>query len=309
MRKTEGFGHINNMFVSEDVGLSRPPTVITDQWLNDVQSELVAAAQKDGAALGASDHQLADVLGSRIRVFTADQALPSANMGPIWHETYQSLMTWNGYQYIPLNPGNFVKYYTAGQSLPASNIGPIWHDDYNSIMYWSVYDQNGASYAGYASAQIGQLSMDTFINYPRKGFIRSGTANLSRTIYAALRNWALHNGLFVSSGNWVPGNIAMKDNPDGTTFTVFDVRGEFPRFWDDGRGVDPGRFPGLWQADELKSHAHTIENIRDRSGQEISGNAVYGDENRDGLSYSMTAATGGSETRPRNVTLLAVIKY
>ncbi|MDU9040254.1 phage tail protein [Pseudomonas corrugata] len=42
-----------------------------------------------------------------------------------------------------------------------------------------------------------------------------------------------------------------------TTFNLPDMRGMFPRGWDDGRGIDPGRVFGTFQDMLLQSHAHT----------------------------------------------------
>ena len=94
---------------------------------------------------------------------------------------------------------------------------------------------------------------------------------------------------------------------DGTsTFRLPDLRGEFIRGLDLGRGVDPNRALGSFQEDSLKSHAHSI---LARSGN-YSGNASV--ESNDGLgtqsSYT-TSSVGGSETRPRNIALATVIKY
>lgn len=43
---------------------------------------------------------------------------------------------------------------------------------------------------------------------------------------------------------------------DGTHFNVPDMRGEFPRGFDNGRGVDNGRVQGTPQGDGLKTHTH-----------------------------------------------------
>ncbi|MDF0377706.1 hypothetical protein [Methylophilus sp. YYY-1] len=138
----------------------------------------------------------------------------------------------------------------SGKALPTENIGPIWHDDYNSIMTWQVFNANGADFTGYASVLIGSMLLDTQAT-PRPGYFKTGTANLSRSTYAAVRAWGKHNGLFVSDSLWVAGNIVFCDNSDGLTFKAYDLRGEFLRLWDDSRGIDPGRAFGSRQAASL----------------------------------------------------------
>lgn len=90
-----------------------------------------------------------------------------------------------------------------------------------------------------------------------------------------------------------------------TTFNLPDLRGEFVRGWDNGRGVDPGRQFGSWQEDEIKAHSHQYS-LR-------TGTVTTGVGGSSGTSSSSTTGTtqetGGSETRPRNVALLYCIKY
>jgi microcystin-dependent protein len=102
-----------------------------------------------------------------------------------------------------------------------------------------------------------------------------------------------------------------------TTFAVPDLRGEFPRGWDDGRGIDSGRAIGTAQAQAIQSHLHSYRTayilgngIAGFDGTALTGNSV-------GASYAVHAAipsqntdsTGGTETRPRNIALLACIKF
>ena len=80
----------------------------------------------------------------------------------------------------------------------------------------------------------------------------------------------------------------------------------FLRGWDDSRGVDNGRSFGSAQTDELKSHTHDIVGRTSITSASANVGGVGGTT----ISTSFASqATGGTETRPRNVALLACIKY
>ncbi|MEQ9366321.1 MAG: phage tail protein, partial [Leptospirales bacterium] len=106
---------------------------------------------------------------------------------------------------------------------------------------------------------------------------------------------------------------------DGTTtFNVPDMRGEFIRGWDNGRGVDGGRGLGTGQADQMQGHGHVI---RERQGLEGDGGTGFGATDPTGsLNYTGIvnepsddgvngAPRTGPETRPRNIAMLYCIKY
>lgn len=88
-----------------------------------------------------------------------------------------------------------------------------------------------------------------------------------------------------------------------TTFNLPDLRGEFIRGWDHGRGVDAGRGFGSAQAQAVQSHQHSVANaivgFADTGGSGVAA-IISGSTN--------TGATGGAETRPRNVAMLPCIK-
>ena len=95
-----------------------------------------------------------------------------------------------------------------------------------------------------------------------------------------------------------------------TTFKLPDLRGEFIRGLDQGRGVDTGRALGSAQADELKSHTHQIGEANASDG--TAGDGPYIIDSATGTetnSVVIAKATGGTETRPRNIALLACIRY
>lgn len=74
------------------------------------------------------------------------------------------------------------------------------------------------------------------------GWLKANGAAVSRTTYAAL---FARIGTSAGAGD------------GSTTFNVPDMRGEFARGLDDGRGVDTGRVLGSAQAGQNASHTHT----------------------------------------------------
>ncbi|HAV8530185.1 TPA: phage tail protein, partial [Escherichia coli] len=71
-----------------------------------------------------------------------------------------------------------------------------------------------------------------------------------------------------------------------------DLRGEFIRGWDDGRGVDPGRSIGSSQGWSPGSHVHGLEIWTSASGSISSSETVPIEENRV-LAPAVTAGDGG----------------
>lgn len=128
-------------------------------------------------------------------------------------------------------------------------------------------------------------------NTPPSGWLKANGAAVNRTTYAAL---FARIGTTFGNGN------------GSTTFNLPDLRGEFIRGWADDRTVDTGRVFGSAQADELKSHFHLVKKFNRQVGTgagffALDDNGTDGSEN--------TEATGGTETRPRNVALLYCIKF
>lgn len=123
-----------------------------------------------------------------------------------------------------------------------------------------------------------------------------------------------------------------------------DLRGEFVRGWDDGKGTDSGRSIRSGQTELFKEHTHTPSVSQTTTGDHnhsFKASNRAGDEDawsntnkgfigdNDGSAFTQAADTnkiydngshthnvgvtiantGGAETRPRNIALLACIKY
>ena len=139
------------------------------------------------------------------------------------------------------------------------------------------------------------------------GWLAANGSAVSRTTYAAL---------FAASG------VTFGAGDGSTTFNLPDLRGEFVRGHDNGRGIDSGRVFGSAQADAFQGHWHGIENsVYGQAGSDGGGGAGSGNIRIDGspatpypyATYVTTDGVNGTprtaaETRPRNIALLACIK-
>lgn len=96
---------------------------------------------------------------------------------------------------------------------------------------------------------------------------------------------------------------------DGTTtFNLPDLRGEFIRGWDHGRDVDKNRIFGSTQEDEIKSHNHSLRYASYWATGTGGAPEFRYDVTEYGTSTNDIQNTGGTETRPRNVALMYIIK-
>lgn len=146
-----------------------------------------------------------------------------------------------------------------------------------------------------AAVPVGAIAMWLTGSPPTNWLHLNGQA-VSRTTYASL--FALW-GTSYGSGD------------GSTTFNLPDVRGEFPRFWDSARGVDSGRSLGSAQAAALEAHTHdgvlqaapTQRCVTLNRADAASANSAIG-----GNLDDVTGSTGGTETRPRNFSFMAIVK-
>lgn len=187
------------------------------------------------------------------------------------------------------------KYIPSGAPLPTENIGPIWSDDYAATMVWRTV----GTFTGYVSTNIGQV-IYVESSTPPPGYVKSSGQTLSGAPYLQLIAFR--------------GSAVLKD-----------LRGEFIRSLDDGRGKDTGRALGSTQSDASRVLMNGSSQTNSPQGNSSTGiithkpNAeMIGIEatfwgsytNRVGLSAAMDTTYGSaSETRPSNVALLACIKY
>jgi microcystin-dependent protein len=143
-----------------------------------------------------------------------------------------------------------------------------------------------------AAVPVGSVTMYAANTAPT-GWLECSGAAVSRTTYA---------GLFTAIGT------VFGVGDGSTTFNLPDMRGEFARGWDNGRGIDPARAFGSAQADELEAHVHSVTppSATDDTGSGLTTTGTGGAET---ITPYNTASTGGTETRPRNIALMFIIKF
>ena len=101
------------------------------------------------------------------------------------------------------------------------------------------------------------------------------------------------------------GTAFNKGDEGAGNFRLPESRGEFLRGWDHGRGVDVGRPIGSYQAGQIESHVHTYNVTSVTAGSGTSSTATPTDT---AGTVKVTNATGGSETRPRNLAVMWCLK-
>ena len=164
---------------------------------------------------------------------------------------------------------------------------------------------NGSAWIRVEGGIAGEVKPYAMTTAPA-GWLKCNGAAISRTTYA---------DLFLAIGT-------VYGVGDGsTTFNLPDLRGEFIRGFDDGRGVDSGRVFGSSQA---MSTQDLFAEVADSGNQYRSNqittpswsiNRYLGTGLSDGsASGSMAIGTaigtlGTGETRPRNIALLVCIKF
>lgn len=88
-----------------------------------------------------------------------------------------------------------------------------------------------------------------------------------------------------------------------------DLRGEFVRGWDDGRGVDSGRELLSAQSHALQQHTHTVAvPLRTTDSDRGSLDSTYSVDNTQTVTTSGASGNTATETRPRNIAFNYIVR-
>jgi len=182
--------------------------------------------------------------------------------------------------------------------LPASAPSgmPLWCEDTKELYIGTGNGVNLVNDLTSSALPVGIVIWFANSTLP-SGFLKCNGAVVSRTAYSSLFN-AIGTTFGAGDGS--------------TTFNLPDLRGEFIRGWDDGRGVDASRIFGSAQTHQ----ANSLYQVMNNAGGGSPGTFTIPDNG----SWSGSLITAwaesylrfrksGLETRPRNTALLPCIKY
>ena len=272
--------------------------------------DTTAASNTDVGGVGIQDSSLVSAGDDAFREIMAQIADVSEGNAPVkdtWTFADPSDLT----KRVRLDAGNVTAGQTRVLTMPDANV------TISSFAATLLDDADAPAVRATIGAQLEPGFLGWFAaNSPPTGWLKANGAAVDRTTYAAL---------FAAIGT----TFGVGDG--STTFDLPDLRGEFLRGWDDGRGVDSSRVFGSTQSDAFQGHMHDLlsetstpdryingstapsspvnfssPNTADVSGTPGTYRLSVHNPNADGVNGTPRTA---AETRPRNVALLACIKY
>lgn len=292
-------------------GVSELGTILPAWWLNQVQSELLAVlTAADIRPNKSQPNQLLAALNKLAVVTTGNQeiggdktftGLTTLKKGAI---VADSVGDFNANQYLQIGANNVNAYFynkRSGKYLSMRNDGELRYDGKRLL---NADDLAGMIPSGAVMYFAGQTAP--------AGWLKANGAAVSRTAYAAL---------FAAIGT-------TYGTGDGrTTFNLPDLRGEFVRGWDDGRGIDSRRALGSAQSDAIRNITGKLDSGQNQAEQlfdNVITSGAFGKEqatkqwtfDSSARGDAVTAVTfdasrvvpTANENRPRNIALLACIK-
>ena len=294
------------------------PTAFNAEWCNHVQEEICNVIEGAGVALNPDKR---DQLLAAMKKLIDEQAgtvKTDGNQTVGGEKTFTRTAFFKGGAFVSDTVGDFA----ANQCLQlgANNVNTYFYNK-RSGKYLSMRNDGELRYDGKRLLNtddlLGMVPSGTVLYFAGQsapaGWLKANGAAVSRTAYAAL---------FAAIGTTYGAG-------DGrSTFNLPDLRGEFLRGWDDGRGVDTGRVFGSAQADAVRQHYHGIGYISPNNDdgafvvrnwttaeqhnlQFINGNgnsAIRTLSASSNLGTTNAIDDAAGETRPRNVALLDIIK-
>jgi microcystin-dependent protein len=199
-----------------------------------------------------------------------------------------------------------------------------------------------------AAIEAANFPIGGFVYFPATSappnFLHCNGSLLLRSQYPELWAFASTSGLLNSDAAWLSASMygCFSAGDGSTNFRIPDLRGEFIRGVDGSKGADPGRNQGYWQQWTVEEHTHSISLVinntpanvpaiivdtitgttggssgglvRSGAGVGFATSSAYTNPNAHGHGHTESIGNYGNtvnpkETRPRNVSLLACLRY
>jgi len=162
----------------------------------------------------------------------------------------------------------------------------------------AVFTGDGSALTGIVATASGAVSAFAFTSVPT-GWLECDGSTVSRTTYS---------DLFTAIGD------TFGAGDGSTTFAIPDLRGEFLRGWDNGRGIDASRALGSFQDQETRFYRATSTNtaaLNIYSGGPYNGD--FAGKDADSSRYYMDRTIyvwdTAQDTRPRSIAMMYCIKF
>jgi microcystin-dependent protein len=205
------------------------------------------------------------------------------------------------YMYIPNTTIFKTTFQDQAGTIPNQN--PIILDDIGSAAIWG-----SGLYRQVVTDSLGNLLWDALTNPP--GELNSTGTNAGCVVWfassVAPAGFLECNGQAVSRTNnnllFAAIGTQWGIGDGSTTFNVPDLRGEFIRAWDDGKGIDPGRVFGSTQADSVNQSSLTVT-----AGNLAVSSTITGTLTLPGSPGAGTGAESGGQTIGKDGTYTATV--
>lgn len=175
-----------------------------------------------------------------------------------------------------------------------SNRGGVIRSD--GTILWIIDDVRDCLPVGVVASRL----------YLPAGYIKANGALVNRADYPRLVKLATDNNLWTNDFVNFPGLFGIGDG--NLTMQIPDWRGMFKRFLDDGKGYDVNRVLGSYQGDMTGPHIHTL--LGRLGGETADSQPGWNTwKMNNSSSRTDTPAMSTTETRPKNIAEMAVIRY
>lgn len=280
-------------------GVSELGTVVTAEWLNQVQAEIINVLNAGGIEPKKDNTQLVKAI---LQLINSNKAGSASSADQLTTPRAIGGVQFNGTGDVHLPISNFSKNekYEAGDLI---KIDGVWYECYHPDGAKGKDPRDPLNRpAGWQNTDPSQpyywLKIGKWLSFPEVGSpIYLPTTSIREGLIKYRNDGQLHKNKFWRLAELYPDLI------NKNVINIADLRAEFIRGLDDGRGVDVNRWCGSWQADEFKAHQHGGVAWCGSDSDRGDRSSTFSID-----SFGVTDWAGGNETRPRNVAMLVATR-